>query len=61
MAREGSSGETNAYVYCTAMGFWGRRQVDGTLPIFYDGLRKTLERFDPDFLHRRAEKVHEVR
>ena len=50
----GASDETSAYVFCAATGFWARRQVDGTLPIFYDGLRKTLKEFDPEFLGRRA-------
>ena len=33
-----------------APGFWIRRQIDGTAPDFFAGLKKLLETYDPDFL-----------
>ncbi|MEY2495069.1 MAG: hypothetical protein QOJ45_1561 [Verrucomicrobiota bacterium] len=37
------------YAY-PAPGFWIRRQIDGTAPDFFAGLKKLLETYDPDFL-----------
>jgi energy-coupling factor transporter ATP-binding protein EcfA2 len=37
------------YAY-TASGFWIRRQIDGTAPDFFAGLKKLLETYDADFL-----------
>jgi energy-coupling factor transporter ATP-binding protein EcfA2 len=34
----------------TAIGFWIRRQIDGTAPDFFAGLKKLLETYDADFL-----------
>lgn len=45
---------TNGQLACTAIGFWARREVDGTAEEFYDGLRRTLQMFDPEFLKRRG-------
>ena len=47
------NGDTSSYIFSTVMGFWARREVDGTSALFYAGLQKTLERFDADFLRRR--------
>ena len=46
-------GEFTANAFPVAMGFWARRETDGTSALFYAGLQKTLERFDADFLRRR--------
>jgi hypothetical protein len=51
---KGDTGQTDAYVYETAMGFWARREVDGTRPLFYQFLTKLLQTYDPDFLDRRS-------
>lgn len=48
-----ASSETSSYIFPTTMGFWARREADGTMAIFYGALQKTLERFDADFLRRR--------
>jgi hypothetical protein len=37
-----------------AAGFWVRRQIDGTAPLFEQALCRALERYDPDFLARPA-------
>jgi hypothetical protein len=52
---KGANEQTDSYVYETAMGFWARREVDGTRPLFYQFLTKMLETYDPDFLQRRAQ------
>jgi hypothetical protein len=33
-----------------APGFWIRRQIDGTAPDFFAGLKKLLDTYDADFL-----------
>jgi hypothetical protein len=33
-----------------ALGFWVRREIDGTAPLLWGGLKVVLGRFDPDFL-----------
>jgi hypothetical protein len=38
------------YYADTAIGFWIRRQIDGTAPDFFAGLKKLLETYDADFL-----------
>jgi len=38
------------YFASTAPGFWIRRQIDGTAPDFFAGLKKLLETYDADFL-----------
>ena len=49
-----ASSQTDAYVYCTAMGFWARREADGTRLPFYQFLTKMLQTYDSDFQRRRA-------
>jgi len=51
---KGASEQTDSYVYETAMGFWARREVDGTRPLFYQFLTNMLRTFDSDFLERRS-------
>ena len=46
--------QTNAYVYCMAMGFWARRDADGTMKRFYQLLTNMLKVYDPSFQQRRA-------
>jgi hypothetical protein len=43
------TGKGGYYAYA-APGFWIRRQIDGTAPDFFAGLKKLLETYDPDFL-----------
>jgi hypothetical protein len=50
----GANQQTDSYVYETAMGFWARREVDGTRPLFYQFLNKMLKDYDSDFQQRRA-------
>lgn len=52
---KGASSQTDAYVYCTAMGFWARRESDGTRTLFYQFLTKMLRTYDSDFLERRSQ------
>jgi len=52
---KGASSQTDAYVYCTAMGFWARREVDGTRPLFHQFLTRMLQTYDPDFQQRRSQ------
>ncbi|MEM7023760.1 MAG: hypothetical protein AAF637_14380, partial [Pseudomonadota bacterium] len=40
------------YRYRMAVGFWLRREMDGTAPIFLEGLEKVMRVFDPGFLER---------
>lgn len=42
-----------SYLAVTAIRFWARRTVDGTAGQFHAGLRKVLQRFDPEFVARR--------
>jgi Novel STAND NTPase 1 len=51
---KGAVSQTNAYVYCTAMGFWARREADGTRTDFYQLLTNMLKVYDPGFERRRA-------
>jgi hypothetical protein len=48
-----ANGESSAHIVPTVMGFWARREADGTIALFHAGLKKTLERFDAEFLRRR--------
>lgn len=51
---KGANKQTDKYVYETAMGFWARREVDGTRPLFYQYLTNMLTVYDSDFLERRG-------
>jgi hypothetical protein len=42
--------DNDNYFANTAVGFWIRRQIDGTEPDFLAGLKKLLETYDADFL-----------
>jgi energy-coupling factor transporter ATP-binding protein EcfA2 len=42
--------EKGGYYAYAAPGFWIRRQIDGTAPDFFAGLKKLLETYDADFL-----------
>jgi energy-coupling factor transporter ATP-binding protein EcfA2 len=42
--------DQGAYYADTAIGFWIRRQIDGTAPDFFAGLKKLLETYDAQFL-----------
>jgi energy-coupling factor transporter ATP-binding protein EcfA2 len=42
--------EEDAYYASTAVGFWIRREIDGTAPDFFAGLKKLLETYDAGFL-----------
>jgi hypothetical protein len=42
--------ENDSYFANTAVGFWIRRQIDGTAPDFFAGLKKLLETYDAAFL-----------
>jgi hypothetical protein len=37
------------------MGFWARRESDGTRTLFYQFLTKMLRTYDSDFLERRSQ------
>jgi hypothetical protein len=52
---KGANEQTDSYVYETAMGFWARREADGTRPLFYQFLTKMLQTYDPNFLQRRSQ------
>jgi energy-coupling factor transporter ATP-binding protein EcfA2 len=42
--------EKGGYYAYAAPGFWIRRQIDGTAPDFFAGLKKLLETYDAEFL-----------
>ncbi|MEY2556707.1 MAG: hypothetical protein QOE34_132 [Verrucomicrobiota bacterium] len=42
--------DMGGYYAQAAPGFWIRRQIDGTAPDFFAGLKKLLETYDADFL-----------
>jgi hypothetical protein len=51
---KGANEQIDSYAYETAMGFWARREVDGTRPLFYQFLTTMPQTYDSDFLQRRA-------